>query len=171
MREGAAVPVVPAGKSDRGPCVEVEHSDEFAVCNKWESRAGDQTDSAGRGSKPRPSLVGCDGLEVMALAVAQALDAGAVIELVLEGVEIEAAGVRRRTSANTVNREHLDADPVALTQRVASKIDDVLGGAGEGFFVDEGLGERGEALRALGHLRRRGSRRGIPPRPWRDRAA
>src|SRR5689334_12243169 len=87
----------------------------------------------------------------MALAVAQALDAGAVVELVLEGVETEAAGVGRRTSADAVTRKHLDADPIALTQRGASEIDDILGGAAKRLLEHQDLGELGETLLTRRH--------------------
>src|SRR5689334_12490291 len=82
----------------------------------------------------------------MTLAVAQALDARAVVELVLECVEIEATGVRRRTSVDDVTSKHLDADPIALTQRGASEIDDILRGAAERLLEHQDLGELGEAL-------------------------
>ena len=52
----------------------------------------------------------------MAFAVAQRLDARTLVELVLEGVEIEATGIRRRTNAGPVILEQLDAGPVAFIQ-------------------------------------------------------
>ena len=82
--------------------------------DEGQGTAGDEPGPAGRGGEPRPPFVGRDGLEVVVFAVAQGLDARPVVELVLEGVEIEAAGVRRRASGDTVEPDHLDADSVAV---------------------------------------------------------
>ena len=86
------------------------------MCREGQGTAGDEPGPAGRGRKARPPLVGRDRLELMALAVAQRLDTRALVELVLESVEIEATGVGRGTNADPVILEHLDAGPVALIQ-------------------------------------------------------
>jgi hypothetical protein len=68
----------------------------------------------------------------MVLTVAQWLDARAVIELVLHGVEIEGAEVRRGPRHDAALLEDLDAHAVAFMQPAPREIDDILCGASRG---------------------------------------